>query len=273
MVQHFGSTLWIQKSTCVSEYPFSWENFWRTWTNMVNYLSESHPSVVKTHHLAFRCGKYYKAEHWRGESNETPFGSFQHGEVPLRPLFAFQCLPRMQLYLQGDDCASSASVLVDTLSTLGPLRHASPLTSPVSTITLSIDIEGLRSVHKNVPINSTNLEFPVSLCHLLPNRQPFTLTCSAELELQSYPSLNEILVTSSPLLYLPSPISGSITSIDRKTGALMTRATNRAFQTVFPIGFYTDFGGYLAGNLSILDEIKSQGYSNQDGLKFYQHRH
>ena len=220
-------------------------------------------------HLAFRCGKYYKEEHWRGESIETPFGSFQNGEAPLGPSFAFQCLPRMQLYLEGDDCASSASVLVDTLMTLAPFRHASPLTTQVTTITLSIDIEGLRLVHKNVPINSTNLEFPVSLCHLLPTRQPFTLRCSAELE--SYPSLNEILVTSSPLVYLPSPVSGATTSLDRKTGALMTRATNGSFQAVFPIGFYTDFEGYLAGNLSILDEIKSQGYSNQNGLKFYQH--
>lgn len=176
----------------------------------------------------------------------------------------------MQLYLEDGDCATSASVLVDTLTTLASLRYASPLTTPVATITLSIDIEGLHSVHKNVQINSTNLEFPVSLCHLLPRRQPFTLTCSAELE--SYSSPNEILVTSSPLLYLPNPISGIATSIDRKTGALMTRATNRTFQTVFPIGFYTDFGGYLAGNLSILDEIKSQGYSNKNGLKFYRHR-
>jgi len=176
----------------------------------------------------------------------------------------------MQLYLEGDDCATSASVLVDTLTTLAPLRYASPLTIPVATITLSIDIEGLHSVYKNVRTNSTNLEFPVSLCHLLPRRQPFTLTCSAELEPFSFP--NETPVTSSPLLYLPSPISGTATSIDRKTGALMTRATNRTFQAVFPIGFYTDFGGYLAGNLSILDEIKSQGYSNKNGLKFYQHR-
>ena len=221
-------------------------------------------------HFAFRCGKYYKEEHWRGESIETPFGGFQHEDALHGPLFAFQCLPRMQLYLEGDDCASSASVLVDTLTTLEPLRHASPLATPVATITLSIDIEGTRSVHKNVPINSTNLEFPVSLCHLLPSRQPFTLTCSAELE--SYPLPNEILVTSSPLLYLPNPISGSTTSIDRKTGALMTKATNaRTFQAIFPIGFYTDFGGYLAGNLSILDEIKSQGYNNRNGLKFYQH--
>ena len=206
--------------------------------------------------LLFRCGKYYKEEHWHG-AIETPVGRFQHDEAPLGPSLAFQCLPRMQLYLEGDDCASSASVLVDTFTTLDPLRYASPLTTPVSTITLNIDIEGLRSVHKNVQINSTNLEFPLSLCHLLPRHQPFTLTCSAELE--SYSSPHEILVTSAPLLYLPTPISGSVTSIDRKTGALMTRATNRTFQPIFPIGFYTDFGGYLSGNLSILHEIKSQG--------------
>ncbi|KIM41387.1 hypothetical protein M413DRAFT_27747 [Hebeloma cylindrosporum] len=179
------------------------------------------------------CGKYYKEEHW-GKSR-TPYGSFQRGEDPLGPLFAFQCVPRMQFYVEGDDCASSVSVLVDTLTTMTPLRHASPLPFPVASITLSMTLR------------------------LLPRRQPFTLTCSAELESDS--SANEMLVTSSPLFYLPSPTSGSATSIDRKTGALMTRAMNGTFQAVFPIGFYTDFGGYLAGNLSILDEIRSQGFN------------
>lgn len=44
VVQYLGSALWIQKSTPVSEdldfIPLSRENFWRTWTNLVNYLHE-----------------------------------------------------------------------------------------------------------------------------------------------------------------------------------------------------------------------------------------
>lgn len=29
---------------------------------------------------------------------------------------------------------------------------------------------------------------------------------------------------------------------------------------VFPIGFYTSFGGYLSSNLSVINDLKEQGY-------------
>lgn len=50
--------------------------------------------------------------------------------------------------------------------------------------------------------------------------------------------------------------------MDLRTGALLSRpATGKAgpYETVFPIGFYTDFGGYLASNLSVLDDLKERG--------------
>jgi len=64
------------------------------------------------------------------------------------------------------------------------------------------------------------------------------------------------------LAYLPNPQHGSVTKMDLRTGGLLAKHTNRkggSYESVFPIGFYTNFGGYLARNLSILNELKQQG--------------
>jgi hypothetical protein len=50
--------------------------------------------------------------------------------------------------------------------------------------------------------------------------------------------------------------------MDLRTGALMAKPANGSggdYESIFPIGFYTTFDGYLAGNLSVLDELKEQG--------------
>jgi hypothetical protein len=64
------------------------------------------------------------------------------------------------------------------------------------------------------------------------------------------------------LSYLPNPAQGSVTKMDLRTGALLAKPANGSegnYATVFPIGFYTTFYGYLASNNSILDELKDQG--------------
>jgi len=51
--------------------------------------------------------------------------------------------------------------------------------------------------------------------------------------------------------------------MDLRTGALLAKPADGSdgkYESVFPIGFYTWFDGYLAGNLSILDELKAQGW-------------
>ena len=53
-----------------------------------------------------------------------------------------------------------------------------------------------------------------------------------------------------------------MTKTDLRTGALLAKpATGEdgPYETVFPIGFYTDFSSYIAANLSVLNELKEQG--------------
>jgi predicted ATP-grasp superfamily ATP-dependent carboligase len=62
--------------------------------------------------------------------------------------------------------------------------------------------------------------------------------------------------------YLPNPSEGSVTKMDLRTGALLAKPANGSggdYETVFPIGFYTTYDGYLASNTSVLDELKAQG--------------
>lgn len=169
----------------------------------------------------------------------------------IGPQPSFRCVARLHPYLEADDCDSSVSVLVDF-----PVAH--PTTSIHA---LTITIEDLVVVRSNIETNVTSLELQISVCGVItPRRKPYTMTCLVEIE---YPETrtNNTSVYVSTLSYLPNPRSSSITKLDRKTGALLTKSANGIFEPIFPIGFFTNFGGYLAVNLSLLDEIKDQGYS------------
>ncbi|KAF8960921.1 hypothetical protein BDZ97DRAFT_1734303 [Flammula alnicola] len=204
------------------------------------------------------CGKNYEID----QPIIPPKGTFPPSEDLKEPEFAFRCVPRNQPYLKEDDCRSYASVLVDTLITPVHLRHGSPMTrnNPVpTTLTVTLEVDGYLTVYRDVEMNAKDLELPLSLCSLRPHRTPYNITCSAELEVST--TLKQTVVYTTSLWYLPTPPSGSVTKLDRKTGALMTKSNAGNFEHIFPIGFYTDFGGYLASNLTILDEIKSQGFT------------
>ncbi|KAH9067994.1 hypothetical protein EDB83DRAFT_2314809 [Lactarius deliciosus] len=90
--------------------------------------------------------------------------------------------------------------------------------------------------------------------------QPLVMPSSPDAEL----SVN---VVSNPLptnlTYLPSPPAsiGSITKFDQRTGGLLAKRANtqEPYEPVFPVGFYTQFGGYLEGNDTVLEVLKSQG--------------
>jgi hypothetical protein len=65
------------------------------------------------------------------------------------------------------------------------------------------------------------------------------------------------------LTYLPPPPAsiGSVTKVDLRTGGLLAKRAHaqETYESVFPLGFYTDFGGYLEGNDTVLEELTSQG--------------
>ena len=64
-------------------------------------------------------------------------------------------------------------------------------------------------------------------------------------------------------LLMPPPVT-ALSPGDLRTGALLAKPADGkggAYETVFPVGFYTNFGGYLASNISLVDEIKAQGFN------------
>ncbi|KAI9430098.1 hypothetical protein BJY52DRAFT_93039, partial [Lactarius psammicola] len=69
--------------------------------------------------------------------------------------------------------------------------------------------------------------------------------------------------TPTNLAFLPSPPDtvGSITRLDQRTGGLLAKRARSQdpYEPNFPVGFFTQFGGYLEGNDGILEELKSQG--------------
>ncbi|KAF8895871.1 hypothetical protein CPB84DRAFT_1963145 [Gymnopilus junonius] len=213
------------------------------------------------------CGKNYR----EGQPVAPPQGVFPSSVQLQTPEFAFKCLPRVQPYLERDNC-SSASVIVDTSLTSVHFRHSVPLPSEsfvslnaASSSTslgliLTVGVEDHNTSYQNTEFDVKNLELPLSLCSLLPRREPYSITCTAKIRL--FNGTTHTYNYTSSLLYLPTPGPGpgSVTKLDRKTGALMTHSGNDKFEPIFPIGFYTDFG-YLASNLTILDEIKSQGFN------------
>ncbi|KAK7684428.1 hypothetical protein QCA50_012375 [Cerrena zonata] len=159
---------------------------------------------------------------------------------------------------------------------------------------VEIRVGGKRLGRANVPLNATKVEVPFDLGSLKPQKNAFDVECLATFSpTSSNPSPNansnsasssspskrasssnsdpdqqaksQTFQTTSQLFFLPPPASGrSVTRMDLRTGALLSRpATGKGgpYETVFPIGFYTDFGGYLASNLSVLDDLKSQGFT------------
>jgi hypothetical protein len=108
-----------------------------------------------------------------------------------------------------------------------------------------------------VPVDATKFEVPFSLAELVPRKEPYTVSCSA-----TYCGDQEY-TTNASLSYLPNPPSGSVTKFDSRTGGLSTKpfdgGNTANYTPVFPLGFFTSFGDYLAKNLSILDDLKARG--------------
>lgn len=177
----------------------------------------------------------------------------------VAPLYRLQCLPRIQPLIQEDAC-DTVSILI---SIEGLPRYDSVVPANLPMISLAIDVEGqnvlLESINATKPRNIDH-EAHISICStIMPRRESFNISCRARIEHPDGQGL--ILDATSTLSYLPTPKDGSVTKLDRKTGGMLVKAASGSFEPIFPIGFYTDFGGYLATNLTILDELKKQGYT------------
>ena len=172
-------------------------------------------------------------------------------------LLAFRCTPIYKSYI-AEDATSSAGFIVDTVVTQTQVRGAELIfLVPAAEFFVEISVGGTVLAVSGVPVNATKFKIPFSLTGLTPRKEPYTLSCSA-----TYAG-DQQYTTNASLSYLPNPSSGSITKFDSRTGGLWTKpfdgGNTTDYTPVFPLGFFTSFGDYLAENLSILDDLKERG--------------
>ncbi|KAH9175738.1 hypothetical protein EDB89DRAFT_279370 [Lactarius sanguifluus] len=203
------------------------------------------------------CGKVYKA----GQAIDPPGGQFPLPVTTATPQLALRCNPALIPFLPDDLADNSSSlILVDALVRYQEIAGAQPLVmpSPDTELFVNVSINGMPLTSGTLSLNGST-SIPFSLSAISPRLKPYSLTCTAIL------SSSEQNFTSIPtnLTYLPSPPAfiGSITKFDLRTGGLLAKRadTQESYEPVFPVGFYTQFGGYLEGNDTVLEALKGQG--------------
>ena len=194
-----------------------------------------------------------------------PGGKFPVPATSTTPLLAFRCAPAIKPYL-AEDVSCPAGILVDTTIVFSQISGAIPITLPstltnVDTLAVTLSLDGQTLAQRNIPLNSTKVELHFSLTDLKPRKEAFSIACTATYS-AGEDAKTQIFHGMTSLSYLPNPLSGSVTKIDLRTGALLVKSMNTAgakYETIFPIGFYTSFSNYLDSNLLILDGLKAQG--------------
>ncbi|KAG6327165.1 hypothetical protein ID866_11924 [Astraeus odoratus] len=198
-----------------------------------------------------------------------PGGNFPLPAQSQDPLLAFQCAPAIRPYL-AEDVSMPASVLIDTPIVYYEIANAKPInlscySSWHDELEVTVSLNGKTLVTTGVPLNATAYEIPFSLQGIEPKMTPYNLSCEA-----TYGPASEAQTFSATTLLhiLPNPSSGSVIKMDLRTGAFLAQpATGTAgdYEPVFPIGFYTQFDGYLTTgssvNVSTIKELKDQGFT------------
>lgn len=124
-----------------------------------------------------------------------------------------------------------------------------------SDLQVSVAMDGQILTSGNVLMNASRHELSFSLASLTPRTRPFDVECIA-----TSPS-GQVFKSRTSLLRLPDRSDGgSVTKLDGRTGALLVKnASTGGWETVFPLGFYASFGGYLDTNLSVLNDYADRG--------------
>ena len=194
------------------------------------------------------------------QSVTPPGGNFPIPSTSSTPLLSFRCAPAIRPYLPED---KDGEIIIDSLVTYTQIDGARPITLlllPPSEaggdrLQVEITVDGKSLANGSVPLNATKYSIPFSLGPLQTRKAAYNLSCSAIYSNQSFSAFTA-------LSYLPAVVNGTVTKMDLRSGALLAKPVGKpdaAYELVFPIGFYTSFGGYLAKNLSILNELKEQG--------------
>lgn len=197
------------------------------------------------------------------QSVTPPGGNFRIPSTSSTPLLSFRCAPAIRPYLPED---KDGEIIIDSQVTYTQIDGARPITLlplPPSEaggdrLQVEITVDGKSLANGSVPLNATKYSIPFSLGPLQTRKAAYNLSCSAIYSNQSFSAFTA-------LSYVPDPAvvnGGTVTKMDLRSGALLAKPVGKpdaAYEPVFPIGFYTSFGGYLAKNLSILNELKEQG--------------
>ncbi|KAG2137495.1 hypothetical protein DEU56DRAFT_756073 [Suillus clintonianus] len=216
------------------------------------------------------CGKNFMPN----QSVVPPGGQFVLPTQSAEPLLSFRCAPVFRPYLEED--AKSAAFVVDTPIVYDWVSGAERLSLPSGSgssggssdmgslcVTISVG-----SVHTtaNVALNSTGIQIPIDISDLKARKTAYDVSCSATYSAPSSSksqSANEqTFHTRTSLLYLPDT-DASVTKTDLRTGALWVRPLSGAgaFAPFIPQGFYVNFDLHLASNLSIIDQLKADGFN------------
>ncbi|KAE9398660.1 hypothetical protein BT96DRAFT_940044 [Gymnopus androsaceus JB14] len=133
-------------------------------------------------------------------------------------------------------------------------KHGAINKPSLSTLDVIVLVDGKKLTSGSVPVNASKHVLPFSLSSLEPRTGAYSLTCTASI------GNGEQVVGSSLLTYLPANIEG-VTKMDMHSGTLLATGEDGLYERVFPIGFYSNFGGYLDSNLSIESTLKNQGFT------------
>ncbi|KIJ65094.1 hypothetical protein HYDPIDRAFT_88888 [Hydnomerulius pinastri MD-312] len=213
-----------------------------------------------------RCGKYYNTSQMPQSEAPAPGGQFPVPAVSQDPLLAFRCAPAIRPYL-AEDATSPATVLIDSPVVYSEITGAKTIDLPSGSLSsagalnVTVSLNGKVLANGAVQLNASAYEIPFSLEGITPQLAPYNLSCQATYS-TSGSSSPQTFSSSATLYLLPNPTDGAATKMDLRTGALLAKPANGQgsdYQPVFPIGFYTEFE-YLSGNLSVIDELSSQGY-------------
>ncbi|KAJ7628391.1 hypothetical protein FB45DRAFT_918172 [Roridomyces roridus] len=197
------------------------------------------------------CNKNYLP----GQPVVPPGGQFPTPQHSDEALLVFRCTPIINPYLEGE---TNGGILVEAFTTFMQYAGAEKIVGGAVPESLDVSVtHGGKVLATGRLAVSVDFKHTVELYFSLsslgePRRQPYSVDCSA-----SYGEDAQINTTTA-LSYLPRPSSGSVTKRDLRTGALLVGDLDKP---LFPIGFYTSFDNYLASNLSILDDIKDQGFN------------
>ena len=187
-----------------------------------------------------------------------PGGNFPLPSASSQSLLALRCAPAIRPYL-AEDVSSPAGILIDAPVVYYEIANAKPirLTCDDTTLDVTVSLNGQTLATGSVPLNATAYELSFSLEGITPQMTAYNISCEA-----TYAATSQTFSTTAALSVLPNPTNGSATKMDLRTGALLARpatGSGGAYEPVFPIGFYTNFGGYLTSNLSVINELKEQG--------------